>query len=288
MSNTGFRKEGVRDLPRGISGGRYIQSQDIQDYTFPAQRKVNHHHLYIEPRQTPLAMLKGATGAVASGATGAVNLLAFPGQGVLEMAQLGAGQTLVVPTIASDGLDIAGDAADNEGREFSAGLLAINPGVFIVGTDAAFFARVRYAIDDVSETDDLAIGFRKNGAYTANIDDYTDMAVLNLITGQLTAETILNNAATTSTSLGSSFAVADNSIVDLMVKVSAAGVVTYEAGHSTTLTSDPTMSAPAAALAFTFDTGDVVTPFLFFLRSSANALTVRLKRFESGFQKGSG
>lgn len=279
MSDTGLRQYGITDLP-GANSRLKVQSQDIADASLPGQRKVNQRHLYIEPKQTPVAMIKGATGAAASGSTGAVNLLSFGGQGTLECAQLGAGQTLVVPTIASDGLEISGDQTDDEGRELCSGLLVRNQGVFLVGTDAAFFFRCRGVIDDVSGTDTLVIGFRLNQAYQTGFASYTDFAALNLDAGQWKSVTNLNNGGVTTTTLTGS-TVADLGAFEVKILVSAAGVVTYQLGTPGSL------STNTVAPAFTFDTGDTVTPFLFFLHSADLANSVRLRQWEAGFQAGS-
>ena len=50
---------------------------------------------------------------------------------------------------------------------------------------------MKFAIADVSDTDDCAFGFRKVEAYQANIDDYDEMAALNVISGDIKIETIL-------------------------------------------------------------------------------------------------
>lgn len=279
MSDTGKRREGIRDLPGGMKAGRQIQSQDVADKALNF-RKFNMRHLYIEPKQQPIGQIKGGTGAVPSGSTGAVNILSFPHNGTLEMVQLGAGQTLVMPTLAADGLEISGDQADDEGREFCAGLLARAAGVFVVGTDPAFFFRCRMTIDDVSGTDQLVIGWRKNQAYQSAYTSYTDYAALKLNAGQWYSVTNLNNGGETATSLGASFVVADLGAFEVQINVSAAGLVTYEVG------TDGSRSTPSLAPAFTLDTGDTVTPFIWFLHSADLADSVRLRQFEAGFIAG--
>ncbi len=274
MAESGVVIQGLTNLPRTFAGTR-IQNQDAALGAF-TWKHMNFRHLYIAPTQQPLAQIKGATGAAPSGATGATNILQFFGQGALEQHIKGAGQTLIVPTIASDGLEISGDQTDDEGMELYAGLTLRSPGVFQVGTDPAFFVRVRAVIDDVSGSDDFFIGFTKNGTRQANLDDYTDFAGVNLISGQWFTETALNNAATTSTSLTGS-TVADLGAFEVMVTVSAAGAVTYQIGTA------GSMSTPALAPAFTFDSSDILTATVFLLNAADLTDSVRLRQFESGF-----
>ena len=278
MSETGIRQYGRSNLPGANSGVR-LQNQDIALGAIQG-RHNNFRHVYVAPTNQPMAQLKGATGGPPGGATGDTNVLHFTGAGgpaILEQHIKGLGQTLIVPTILSDGLEISGDQTDDEGMELYAGLTLRSPGVFQVGTDPAFFVRVRAVIDDVSGSDDFFIGFTRNSARAANLDDYTDMAGVNLISGQWKTETILNNAATVSTSLGASYVVADLGAFEVMVTVSAAGAVTYLVGTA------GAMTAPPLAPAFTFDTGDIVTATVFLLNATDLTDSVRLRQFESGF-----
>lgn len=286
----GKRRPGLRDLPRSILGGIQLHSQDFADTTMPGARKMDLHHLYIEPRQTPLGQLKAAApaGAVPSGTAAAVNILHFPSQGTLEMSQIGT-QTAILPPIAASGLEVSGDPAVGEGREFCSGLMAICPGCFVIGQDAAFFMRVRYEVSAVAGLSDCAVGFRKNDAYAPLIDDYTEMAVVNLISGQLTIETILGNAATVTTSLGPGNVVPNNCVVECRVDVSAAGAVTYSAGSVATVLGIPPVAAPqplAPAYTFSGAGAPTVVPFWYFVNAGAGVSSLKLKVFESGYRQG--
>lgn len=274
MSDTGVRRYGRSDVP-GSSRGVKIRWQDVAPGSL-TRKKLNNRHQFLEFRAQPTVQLKTAAGVAPTGATGTINLLNFGTEGTLEQQILGAGQTLIVPTIKDDGLEISGDATNDEGMELCAGITSRAPSAFQIGTDPAFFFRVRAVIDDVSGADDFAIGWRKNQAYTANVDDYTDFAALNLISGQWFTETALNDAATVSTSLTGS-TVADLGAFEVMVKVSATGAVTYEVGTA------GVRSAPALAPGFTFDSGDVVVPFVYLLNAADLANSIRLRQWEAGF-----
>ena len=121
-------------------------------------------------------------------------------------------------------------------------------------------------------TDDCAFGFRKAEAYQTNLDDYDEMAVLNVISGNITIETILNAGSTTSTDTTDNWA--DAATHELKVMVAADGTVTYAIDGA-----DPTVTA-----AFSFDAGEVVIPFMFFLQANASQTgAVNLVEFESSY-----
>lgn len=194
----------------------------------------------------------------------------------LEYQPLGA-QTFLAPVIVSvsegiSALDIGMDQTDDLGVELCAGILNSNPMAFKIGSDAAFFFRVRFSIEDVSGTDDCAIGFRLAEAYQANIDDYNDMAVLNVISGDIKIETIKAGAATVTTDTTDNWA--DEATHQLEVFVSSAGVVTYTIDNA----------APTVTAAYTFRSGIYVVPFIYFLNASDLAGEVNILEYECGFQ----
>lgn len=210
-------------------------------------------------------------GGAATGAAGDENVM-FTGKNILEWHVLGT-QTILAPKAAAGGLDINQDQADDDGIEVCSSIISGGKGSFVVGTDGPFYARVRFSIADVSGTDDCAIGFRKVEAYQANIDDYDELASLNVISGNITIETILNAAATTTTDTTDDWA--DLATHTLEVLVSAAGVVTYLIDGV----------APTVTAAFTFDDAEEVVPFIYLLNTSDFAGAVTIKELEVGFQK---
>lgn len=219
---------------------------------------------------TPLSVKKLGAGA-ATGTEGDENLCLCGGV-VWEYHVLGT-QSVVAPSLGTYGLNIVQDETEDDGTEYCLGINANNKGVFTVGTDAAFYAKMKFYIDDVSGTDDCAFGFRKVEAYQANIDDYDEMACLNVISGNIKIETILNGGATTTTDTTNDWA--DAAIHELAVYVSAAGVVTYTIDGS----------APTTTAAFTFDDGEVVVPFFYQLAAAdPEAAAVELIYFECGLQ----
>lgn len=218
----------------------------------------------------PLCGAKLGAGA-ATGTAGDENMMILPNS-TWEYHILGT-QTIVAPSMGVGGLDVSLDAADNDGAEFCPGINAANKLAFTVGTDPAFYAKMKFTIADVSDTDDCAFGFRKVEAYQANIDDYDEMAALNVISGNITIETILNAAATVSTDTTDDWA--DTATHTLEVRVSDAGVVTYKIDGL----------APTTTAAFTFDDAEVVVPFFYFLHAASSTAGIVLKEFECGYQE---
>lgn len=231
------------------------------------------NYQYENWKQAPVSSCKtgGATSATLP------NVLYSP----LIQLEFAPKSTQVAPTLApqivsvSEGvsaLNIGMTQTDDCGVELCPGIIDANHMAFKIGDVAAFFFRVRFSIADVSGTDDCAIGFRKCEAYQANIDDYNDMAVLNVISGDIKIETILNGAATVTTDTTQNWA--DNETHQLEVFVSNSGVVTYTIDNA----------APTVTAAYTFTDALYVVPFMFFLNSADLAGAVNILEWECGFQ----
>lgn len=212
-----------------------------------------------------------AAGGAASGTANTLNVIGFE-RNVFNYVAKGT-QTILAPTLTATGLNVAMDQTDNDGMELFGSAIDRSRYAFTIGTSPAFFATLRFKIGDASGTDDCAFGFRKSQAYQANFDDYTDAATLNVISGDINIETILNNAATTTTDTTANWA--DGETHTLTVLVSGSGVVTYEIDGA----------APSTTAAFTFDSGDVVHPFFFFLNATDLVDTLELISFECGSQE---
>lgn len=206
-----------------------------------------------------------------TGATGDVNLMKLE-RNSFEYSMLGPGQTLLAPAWSATGIDIQLDQVDDEGIEVNQGITSACKNSFLVGTSPAFYAKCTFSVADVSETDDCAFGFRKAEAYQAAIDDYNDMAVLNVILGDIKIETIAAGAATTTTDTTDNWL--DAGLHELGIYVSAAGVVTYKIDGL----------APTITAAFSFTAADMVVPFFYFLHSASTACAVKLIGWEVGLQ----
>jgi len=209
-------------------------------------------------------------GGAATGTAGDENVMAFE-DNIFEYHILGT-QTILAPSLAAGGLNIAMDVANaDDGVEISQGITARARSAFVIGTDAFYFKATFY-LTDVTGTDDCAVGFRTAEAYQAAIDDYNNMAALNVISGNITIETIDDNAGTTTTDTTDDWA--DLASHTLEVYVNVDGIVTYQIDGA----------APTVTAAFTWDDGDTVVPFFYFIQAADFAEATYLTSWECGLQ----
>jgi hypothetical protein len=236
-------------------------------------------YLYIDFTKVGWPVVSGGNDAagnqtvMACDAAGDEQVLRFSNGAQLLMHNLGSTQANdVIPAYDANGLNVAREQTDDDGIELATSVTESGL-IYTVGTDPAFFAKLKFSIADVSGTDDCAFGFRKAEAFQANIDDYDEAAFLNVISGDIKIETILNNAATVTTDTTDNWA--DTAEKTLEVYVSAAGVATFKISGS----------APTTTAAYTFDDGEKVVPFFYFLHDSDLAGNVYLKSLECGYQE---
>lgn len=241
------------------------------DNTLESERHVRPVRYEFDRMARPLIAKSNGLGA-STGTAGDENIYIWSNGLMLEQHILGT-QTILFAGMTTTGLDVGSmDQTADDGMELCPGINSLTDQTFTVGTSKAFFAELKLKVEDVSGTDDLAFGFRKREAFQAAIDGYDESAVLNIISGNITIETILNNAATTVTDTTDNLA--DNGTVSLKILVSDAGVVTYQIDDA----------APTVVAAFTFDTAEVVVPYLYFLQDTDIAGKVELIHWECGSQ----
>lgn len=234
------------------------------------RRYWDEKYIFENFKQVP--SFSGKSGTAATGTAGDENILMLPTT-AMEYHILGT-QTIVAPSVTASGLDLGTmDQTANDGLELNHGVLSSQIPSFIVGTDAAFFFRVRFSIADVSGTDDCLVGLRKVEANQANVDDYADMAALNVISGDINIETIVGGAATVTTDTTDNWA--DGETHELKVLVSATGAVTYLIDGV----------APSTTAAYTFTDGLNVMPFMYFLQDTDIAGAVPVMEWECGYQE---
>lgn len=259
-TNTDQVGPGITD--RSIKAGTLksrSQSDALKDGTY-AFAKMN--------RQPVLTVAAGYGDP--TGVTGDVNHASFTGKLLTAYHVKGAGQTLLGPLMDVDkGLDISQDQTDNDGVEhvFGAYLGASNPFRYVCGTSKPKFVRLKFRIADVSGTDDCALGWRKVEAFQANIDDYDEAAWLNIILGALKKETILNNGATSTTSLSPTWA--DDATHEMEVRMIGSKAYFFFDGSE--------VGSP-----FTFDDAEVLVPFFFFLQATTSPGKVWWTELEIG------
>lgn len=167
-----------------------------------------------------------------------------------------------MPLVSADGLEIRVDADVTDGPtavELTHGITARSRAAFTVGTDPAFFISAKIKIDDISDLEELAVGFRKAEAYQADIDSYDELVAFHIgetgatvADGQINIMKILNNAATSyvDTTLTDW---ADTNEKTLRIEVDAEGNCTFLVDGS----------APTVTTTFKFDAGEVVVPFIY-------------------------
>lgn len=218
-----------------------------------------------------IAQLDSGGGGTCAGNTTTVPCIAAMGKG-LKLAWFPVVTATLPLDMDATSLDIAGDQVENDGTEIVSGVLGASGRPFIVGDDPAFYFCATLAIEDVSGTDDLHMGFREAEPFNAVFDDYTDLASIGSISGNIYIETILGNAATTSTDTTDNWA--DTESHKLCTFVSNAGVVTYTIDGS----------APTTTAAYTLADGLPVIPFIHFIHAADLAGEIDLTLWEVGFQ----
>jgi len=226
-------------------------------------------------------------GAVHATTTGAVGVLTF-GDGTHMSSTVIGDASASAPFVSAHarGLVAALDASDtNDGwwLDLGYGLTAAENancrGAFVIGTDDAFYLRVRLDIGDVSDTAICVVGFVKGGfpdtgLYTAN----TDYAVLNVNAGAINIETRLNagTASVTDTTQDILDYTTTGDVFDLEVRVNDSGKVNFLINGA-----EPTVDVTN----FTFDSTDTVNAIFSVALAGAGAgdPTVVLHEWESGF-----
>jgi len=172
-------------------------------------------------------------------------------------------QTLLIPAATTTGMNYAYDLTNTDGIQWVASLNThkgtLDSDRFKVGASKAFFVRLKFSIADITGTNDCLVGFRKVEAEQALVDDYDEMAALNVIGGTTTDTT--NNWA-------------DGETHELKVLVSAAGVVTYKIDGAD----------PATIASFTLDDSEVVTPFYYMIHAASSPGAVIFEECEWGLQ----
>lgn len=230
------------------------------------QVQENNKYTFEDFKDNPVSAAVG--GGAASGTAQTPNALLFPNT-AFEYAPIGT-QTITAPSKTAVGLDIGMDQTNNDGVEVTQGNATRGKHAYTIGTDGPFFFRVKFKIEDVSGSDQCAIGFRKVQAYQAAVGSYTDHAMIGSVSGDIKIDTLLNNAGGVVTDTTQNWA--DGETHTLAVYVSAAGVVTYQIDDA----------APVTTAAFTFDSTDVVVPFMWLINDSDVVGKVELIEWECG------
>lgn len=247
---------------------------------------------YCEFRNSPISSKRA--GGAATGTESDRNLLAFAGHGnvpgmVFEHNPI-ATQTILAPVVVAGGLDLGSqDQTDNDGMQIHMGAEAMGIGAtqWTIGEQALYAEFLDIVIADVSGTDDFAFGWRKVEAVAAAIDDYNDLVCLNVISGDIKAETIVGNAATITTDTTLDWA--DAAKKSLRIEISKAGVVSYyystdAAFDANGLRQKQSWTACPAVVAYTFTDDLNVMPFMYALQASDIMGVCTIRAIEAGVQ----
>jgi len=234
-------------------------------------------------------------GTVATGVAGETNIVSIDGV-PWEHFIIGT-QTILTPTFlagnndANPHLNWEQDATATDGWVLTPyANHSRSPLAFIIGTHPAFFVELRVRVVDYSGGNPLNVGFHGSAAAAAMqaqqavFANYTDKATIGVTnTNDIQIVTALNDAADVTTDTTND--AVDARILRLRVNVSGTGVVTYRIGfNGADADAVPALVAPTATAAFTFDNGDYVVPFIYFIQGGDVTGNLELMRFECGYQ----
>jgi hypothetical protein len=273
-----FLKNGNRDFNNVLDSFLSLNSGDSDTVAGQITKTTNDNVTKFD-LGAQVSLDPQSDGTAFSGATGEINQWGFRCGNTLAVHAIGT-QTLLAPALNAIGLDVSGDQTNNDGWAMRgrsvASLGRLNRDHFIVGTSPAFFMKCKFSIADVSGIDDLRCGFAKVEAHNADPDALDELATMAIMAGDIKTQTIINGNSTVATDLTapSSGDWADGETHTFKILVSAAGVVTYELDDT----------APTGAVAFTFDNGEVVTPYWFHRHDSDLGGAIIWQEMEFGLQ----
>lgn len=212
-----------------------------------------------------------------TGATGATNRM-HTAQGTYEYHIKGAGETLLAPSWdGANGLLFGLDVVDNEGIEFSGGIAGgLDIGAFTVGSDRSFYARTQITIADASGVDEFLFGFRKQQAYQTAHTSYTDYAAIGIVTSANPADvqvkTRLNSGTAVAVDTTKNWADTETHTVEVQVTDQGYARFYFDG-----------QQPPLTKTDHQFDSGDVLTWFLFWIYATTTPGTVHMKFLEFGY-----
>ena len=210
-------------------------------------------------------------GTIVGVATGETNIFVTEGK-VFEYFVLGAGQTISVPTLTDDGLNIMQDEADNEGAEWTRGITARAPDVYTVETDVFYF-KVKFKIETVAELDICTVGFRIAGAYNADMYAYNTYTGLNVNNGTINEVEELNGANAAEVDTGEAWA--DGETHELEVRIAIDGTTTW-------FVDGAAITNQGTTCVFDWTDTDVVIPYFHYLQDDNNGCELELITWETG------
>lgn len=205
------------------------------------------------------AIFKGATapsrlgeaGGLPTGSAGDENVYHFADQGVSLMQSILGTQTDLYSQLEADGLRLTQDAADNDGMEFHPQYHASSPYIVTVQS-GTYSVRAQIKVGDVSDADEIMIGFRSAVAVQANVTGYDDIIALNIDLGDVQMITEDANSGTRAVT-DSLINVADAGVVDLEVRLNNDGTTEFlinDVDYSNLITTPVTHTAGQTLIPF--------------------------------------
>ena len=186
------------------------------------------------------------------------------------------GNTNLGPKLdGSFGLNLAADATSTHGVEYNTGVTPQNNFTFLIDTTGnttpAFFLRGQFKVSTIAGCT-LEMGFRKLAANNATLSSYTDFAAIAAVAGEFETQTQLATGGVITTD--TTQAGADATMFQLTVLVDSQGNVTYQ------INGQP----PVVTVAYQFQNGITVMPFLRIIQNVTTTATASCNYFECGFQ----
>lgn len=216
-------------------------------------------------------LIQGPLGAVPIATTSLKNKFITP-YGLLNHYNIG-GQTIVAPSQGASGLLIEQDATATEGAHYCAEVATACPQQFVVGKTAMTLVN-KFSATTVANVVYMA-GFRVKEAFTADFNDYNNLAAIGTGASGSAVATygILANAATVTTT--STTNLVNSAVNTAVIEVAANGTV----GVWMNDVKYPVYSAGTTPLVF--PAGTVLIPFFQYTNLNSAAAVVNEVEFEA-------
>jgi len=210
------------------------------------------------------------------------NVLASTAASLAALTTITLGSNTETAT-AVNGINLQMDATNtnNTGIQIDCGIDAASPAAITVGTDTGGYIEATFFTANWTKHDAVVIGFRKIEVDGSNVPTfqttfggiaatgltgnlvYTDVAVFGMtgLVDKLQTMTDLNDSGASVVTDTTNVAV-DGQNLKLRVSVSSTGAVTYKYSVNNVATDTTNLAAPSTTAAFTFDTPDIIIPFI--------------------------
>src|SRR5258706_10162837 len=245
--------------------------------------KLVNSRFFFDPFDVPPKFGDNLGNAAASGSTGAINQM-ITEKNIYEWFVMGAGQTIAVPVydrVNGKGLDFGQDQTATEGHQlrFGPNITTTNMerarGAYKIGTDKAFYGRIKVNTSDASGLNPFVFGLFKAQAYQTALTSITDFAVFNCVVNTTFADIqIKTSVASVVTTVGTTLTWLDNESHTFELRVTQQGVVTFVL--------DGKVSLPATRTGFAFASAAIVQFGTFFLHGADLADNLWYQEAETG------